>query len=101
MKAALPFASWSGLKKVSPVFTLCAECQPNHPTTLAMTTRCLLGLKRFEEALAENQRAHARDPGNADACDNIGVILEALGREQEALPWFERALAIRPTLSMR
>ena len=59
-------------------------------------TRCLLSLKKLEEALAENQRAWARDPGNADACDNIVLILERLGREQEALTWVERALALRP-----
>ncbi len=46
-------------------------------------TRCLFSLKRLEEALAENQQAYARDPGNADACENIGLILERLGREQK------------------
>jgi hypothetical protein len=56
----------------------------------------LHGLKRFEEALAVAQRADALEPGNADACNTIGTSLLALGREQEALAWFELALQTLP-----
>ena len=79
-----------------PYFKLCTDLQPNHAPTLTSRARCLLGLKRFEEALVDNQRAYALDPGNADTCNNIGIILQTLGREEEALPWLDRALALRP-----
>ncbi len=61
-----------------------------------MRAIALQKLKRFEEALADNKRAHALNPGNADTCNNIGAILQSLGRDDEALPWFDKALALRP-----
>jgi len=77
-------------------FRLCQELQPDDPATLTSLTRCWLGLKKLDVALTENQRAYERNPGNAAACDNLGVILDLLGREEEAVPWFDRALALRP-----
>ena len=50
----------------------------------------------MEEALTEIKRAHALEPGNADICNSVGVFLRRLGREEQALPWFDRALEIRP-----
>ncbi|MBU6459225.1 MAG: hypothetical protein KGQ48_17070 [Bradyrhizobium sp.] len=56
----------------------------------------LHSLKRYEEALADNLRAYALHPGNADTCNNIGATLQFLSRDEEALPWFDRAVALRP-----
>jgi tetratricopeptide (TPR) repeat protein len=77
-------------------FRLCRELQPDDPTALTGLTRCLIGLKKLPAALTENQQAYQRSPGNAAACDHIGVILDLLGREDEALPWLDRALMLRP-----
>src|SRR6202012_1595165 len=40
--------------------------QPNHTPTLVMCTACLLSVRRFEEVVVINQRAHALDPGNPE-----------------------------------
>jgi tetratricopeptide (TPR) repeat protein len=40
-------------------FDLCDELQPNYAPTLQMRALSLRGLKRFEESLADNRRAHA------------------------------------------
>jgi tetratricopeptide (TPR) repeat protein len=77
-------------------FRLCQALQPDDPAGLTGLTRCLIGLKQLDAALSENQQAYQRSPGNAAACDNIGVVLDLLGREDEALPWFDRALALQP-----
>jgi tetratricopeptide (TPR) repeat protein len=78
-------------------FMLCDGLRPNHLPTLYMRARTLHNLKRFAEALADNERVHAIDPDNADVCHNIGNILRMLGRDSEALVWLERSLALRPT----
>ena len=76
-------------------FSLCDGLQPNHPPTLQMRAICLSGLKRFEEALADTRRAQALDPTNAGICNNVGIPLRSLGRDEEALEWFDRALEFR------
>jgi tetratricopeptide (TPR) repeat protein len=53
-------------------------------------------LKRFDEALADYDRALALQPDNADAHTNLGVTLHTLKRFDEALQCYERALAARP-----
>jgi len=78
------------------LFTLCDGLQPNHVPTLYMRARTLHNLKRFAEALADNERVYALDPDNADVCHNIGNILRMLGRDAEALVWLDRSLVLRP-----
>jgi hypothetical protein len=56
----------------------------------------LHSLKRYDDALADNIRAFELNPGNSDTCNNIGASLQFLRRDEEALPWFERAIALRP-----
>jgi hypothetical protein len=56
---------------------------------------CLHSLQRFEESLADNLRAHALDPSDADVCNRIGDFMQLRARYDEALPWFDRALALR------
>ena len=78
-------------------FNLCDELQPDHAPTLLMRGRSLRGLKnRYEECLADSQRACALDPGDPVNSNNIGDALVLLGRSEEALPWFDTALALRP-----
>lgn len=65
-----------------------------HPTAEAHT---FLGWvyalgRRFEEAIAECKRAIAVDPGFGNPYNDIGAYLVELGRESDAVPWFERAI---------
>ena len=43
--------------------------------------------------------AHALDPNSAETRTNIGSALPSLGRCDEALRWFDKALEIRPNLA--
>jgi tetratricopeptide (TPR) repeat protein len=95
-KAAVLLFEDGQLEDALGYFSLCDKMRPDHVPTLYMRARTLHNLKRFAEALADNERLSALDPGNADVCHNAGNILRMLGRDAEALPWFDRALALRP-----
>jgi Tfp pilus assembly protein PilF len=56
----------------------------------------LTQLDRPEEAIREYQIALQLDPADAAAHNNLGWTLANQGRIAEAVPHFERALAINP-----
>ncbi len=65
-----------------------------HPTAEAHT---FLGWayalqRRFVAAIAECKRAIEVDPTFGNPYNDIGAYLVELGREDDAIPWFERAL---------
>ena len=74
----------------------CEVLRPNHGLTLQMRAICLHYLKRFDEALVDARRAQALDPTNAALCNIVGKILQSIGREEEALEWFDLSLEISP-----
>jgi Tfp pilus assembly protein PilF len=49
--------------------------------------------RRYAEAIAECKRAIAVDPTLGNPYNDIGCYLIALGREDEAIPWLEQAMA--------
>ncbi len=56
----------------------------------------LVGLWRYEEALAVLDEALRLRPDHADAWYNKGLALAELGRHEEALAAYEQALRLRP-----
>ena len=42
------------------------------------------------------KRAVAADPNYVDACENMGLCLNKLGKHEEAIPYFDRVLAQQP-----
>jgi Tfp pilus assembly protein PilF len=52
-------------------------------------------LGHIEEALAECKKAIALDPDYGNPYNDIGVYLMELGRPDEAVPWFEKAIAAK------
>ncbi len=76
-------------------FNLSEGLEPDHLPTLHRRALALSNLQRFEEALADSIRAYTLDPG-AGTCENIGNVLRALSRHDEAIAWYDRALALRP-----
>ena len=84
------------LQQALACFGVCDQVKPNDAPTLYMRSVFLFGLRRYEQAIAEGERAHALDPANADTCNNVGTALQELHRYQDALPWFERAIERRP-----
>lgn len=49
-------------------------------------------LGRLEEAIAECETAIRLDPDFGNPYNDIGVYLIALGRTDESIPWFEKAM---------
>jgi len=68
------------------------------PTPLAhqVAAAILLQDQRHEEALAEAERAVARDPNDADSYITLAAILSLFGRPGEAIPMVERAMRLNP-----
>jgi tetratricopeptide (TPR) repeat protein len=66
-----------------------------HPTAEAHTfLGWVYGLQeRFEQAIAECKRAIAVDPAFGNPYNDIGAYLVKLDREEDAIPWFRRAVA--------
>jgi tetratricopeptide (TPR) repeat protein len=69
---------------------------PDHGLTPQMRGLAMYLLDKYEEGLRDFKRAHARDPANAEICNQVGVFLRRLQREEEALSWFDRAIELRP-----
>ena len=78
-----------------PYFDLVDRLNSNQHVVLEMRALVLHSLKPYEEALADKQGGlHKLNPGKADTSNNIGAALQFLRRDEEALPWFDRALAL-------
>jgi tetratricopeptide (TPR) repeat protein len=77
-------------------FNRCAELRPKDAQSLHLRAATLRSLNRFEECLADNMRVHELDPAHPLHCNNIGDALLWLGRREEALKWFNKALALQP-----
>ena len=84
------------LEEALSCFDWCDQIRPDRASTLQKRAVTKFGLDRLEDALADIRRAQALDPTNADNCNNIGAILQRMGRDAEALPWFDIALGLRP-----
>jgi tetratricopeptide (TPR) repeat protein len=78
------------------LLSISKELRPHHTLTLRMRSLALQNLARLDEAAAEMAGAHALDPASADICNSMGVLLRKPGRPEEALIWFDKALARRP-----
>src|SRR5215475_5261150 len=74
----------------------CQNIQPQHAMTLYMRARTLRDMKRYSEAILASDLAEALDPTDADFFNNAGIILQHLGRDEEAIEKFDRAIWLRP-----
>lgn len=83
--------------KLDEAVRLYRESISSHPTAEAHTflgwTYSFQG--RYEEAIAECQKAIAVDPDFGNPYNDIGAYLIGLGRLDEAIPWLERATRAR------
>jgi len=83
--------------KLDEAVRLYRESISSHPTAEAHTflgwTYSFQG--RYEEAIAECQKAIAVDPEFGNPYNDIGAYLIGLGRPDEAIPWLDRATRAR------
>jgi tetratricopeptide (TPR) repeat protein len=77
-------------------FNICEVLQPNYVPTLNLRAIAHRGIRNYEGYLSDSLRAHGLDPSNAESCNNAGEALLSLGREEEAIAWFDKALALLP-----
>src|SRR5262249_26167298 len=73
---------------------------PNRAFVLEKRAHVLHRLGRPEEALADHRRAHALNPDNPNACNNIGASLQTQQQHEDALVWFDLAVALKPDFAM-
>ncbi len=95
-RCGIIFYELGGFGEALPWFNRCAELRPNDAQTLHLRAATLRGLMRFEECLADNMQVHKLDPAHPLHCNNIGDALLWLGRREEALKWFDKALKLQP-----
>jgi tetratricopeptide (TPR) repeat protein len=69
-----------------------------NPTPLAhqVASGMLLHMQKYEDAIAEAQRAIALDPNDADSYVALAGTLSLAGRADEAFSWVERAMRLNP-----
>ena len=72
------------------------ELQPRSREALLLHTVLLLAQGRLEQALSSVGKITSSNPRDLQAWHNRGVILARLGRAEEAVAAFERAIAITP-----
>ena len=51
---------------------------------------------RFDDAIAENERALALDPNDADVYGDLGGIYQALGQYEKAIEFLDKAIRLSP-----
>ena len=56
----------------------------------------LIGLRRYDEAIAASERAYELAPGDFVAINQVGQTLAFAGRYEEALPYLDLALRLSP-----
>ncbi|MGA3026499.1 MAG: hypothetical protein ABSF98_17185 [Bryobacteraceae bacterium] len=61
----------------------------------------LLAQKKVPETLAESQEAEALAPDSASVNATLGRALDASGRPQEALPYYQKALMLATAVEPR
>ena len=74
------------------------EIDPHHAEALHWLATLRAGQQRYDEMLELLQRLIDIDPSDAAIHSNIGIALFYLGRNDEALKSFDRALSLDPTL---
>jgi adenylate cyclase len=73
-----------------------AALDERNPQTQWVLTFVNLWMRRYDEAIRAAENSIAHNPNYAEGYNSLGVVLHYVGRSEEALPCFERAVALDP-----
>jgi eukaryotic-like serine/threonine-protein kinase len=94
--AMVSFAFDWDWKTAEQEFKRALDLNPNHPDAHQLYSYYLTAMKRFDESLAQMQRAKELDPASLSKLAGIGEILNYMGRSDEAIEQFEKCLELDP-----
>ena len=80
------------LDLAEPQFRSAIALDPNYAVAHYFLARLLYTRNRFEEAIAESQRAIALSPGMVRAYENLGLCFEGKHDDREAERWYLEAI---------
>jgi eukaryotic-like serine/threonine-protein kinase len=86
----------SDLTKAARSFERAIELNPSYATAHQWYSRCLVEMKRFDEAIREIRRAEELDPLSLIIIAELGGVYADAGRLDEAVAECNRALALEP-----
>lgn len=92
LAAALCFVTVPALAAGTPSLT--QNAAPEDPNWAA--AKAAIAQKKYEEAAPLLQQVVAKDAKNADAWNYLGYVSARAGRDEDALSFYGRALAIEP-----
>jgi predicted O-linked N-acetylglucosamine transferase (SPINDLY family) len=96
IKTAVDELQAGNLEAAGAILEPLLEAQAEDFDTLHAGAVLRLKLGRFTEALELMQKAVTKNPGDAQAQQNLGAMLARQGRLEEAATYFSRAIAIDP-----
>ncbi|MGD0461131.1 MAG: tetratricopeptide repeat protein [Tepidisphaeraceae bacterium] len=76
-----------------------AAVAPN-PFAFLNLGRALCDQDRFDEALVAMQNSLRLRPDQPELCNNLGTLFRKTGQAEEAIAWFDRAIALQPRHAM-
>ena len=69
---------------------------PDSPFIPSLLAEAHIGLSQLDKALAYYQEAIRLEPANGVTHNNVGIVLQRLGRHPEAIACFTKALELKP-----
>lgn len=96
MLAMISFAYDWDWKTAEEEFRKALELNPNSPDPHQWYSYYLTAMGRFEESLAQMERARELDPASLSKVAGVGEILNFMGRIDEAIRQQEKALEMEP-----
>jgi adenylate cyclase len=72
------------------------QLDDSYPMTRITLGQIHLYKRRYEEAIAEGEKALTLDPNGAEVHNHLGFFLYNAGRYEEAIPLLERAIRLNP-----